>query len=58
MEDKEVKIERVVEYRFEYPKFKELPLVTRIATVVMLSVAALLLLGLIWLFAYVISNTI
>ena len=58
MEDKETKIERVVEYHIEYPKFREMPLITRVAMVIMLSIAACMLLALIWLFAYVIPNSI
>ncbi len=54
MEDKEPEIERVVEYRIQYPKFKEWPLATRIASVVMLTVATLFLFGLIGLIAYIV----
>ena len=54
MVDDEMKIERVVEYSIEYPKFKDYPLPTRIAMVFMLTIAGLLALGLIGLFAYVV----
>ena len=49
-----MKIERVVEYSIKYPKFKDYPLPTRIAMVFMLTLAGLLALGLIGLFAYVV----
>ena len=53
MVDDEMKIERVVEYSIEYPKFKDYPLPTRIAMVFMLTLTGLVALGLIVLFAYV-----
>ena len=52
MNDKDSRVESVVEYRVEYPKFKELPLFTRIISVLMISIAVLFLFGYIGLIVY------